>query len=140
MKFTLVNGQIHISKKIKKLISFSEGCNSLTTRNLPASFWNSNYIYPVPAPTHPQVYLYTTKYFSLFFIVSSILICFSNFSLVHHFSLLNRFRTYIQPTVVIQRIHGFRMQLITVLMRMPPMRMQHKLMPIITIWHSMEVF
>lgn len=33
----------------------AEGCSSLTNRNLPPSFWNSNYIHPVPAPSHPQV-------------------------------------------------------------------------------------
>lgn len=63
MKFTVVNGQIIYFNT--KLISIPEGCNSLTTRNLPASFWNSNYIYPVPAPTHPQVLL--SLFFFFFF-------------------------------------------------------------------------
>ncbi|KAJ6644675.1 Protein vestigial [Pseudolycoriella hygida] len=47
--------------EINTLMLNKKGCSSLTTRNLPASFWNSNYIYPVPAPTHPQVSdLYST--------------------------------------------------------------------------------
>lgn len=33
----------------------AEGCSSLSNRNLPPSFWNSNYIHPVVAPSHPQV-------------------------------------------------------------------------------------
>ncbi|KAG4077058.1 hypothetical protein HA402_016045 [Bradysia odoriphaga] len=55
-----------VDEHFSRALNFSnkeskEGCNSLTTRNLPASFWNSNYIYPVPAPTHPQVSdLYST--------------------------------------------------------------------------------
>lgn len=35
--------------------SLADGCSSLANRNLPASFWNSNYVPPVPAPTHHQV-------------------------------------------------------------------------------------
>ncbi|CAD7015302.1 unnamed protein product [Ceratitis capitata] len=27
----------------------------MSARNFPPSFWNSNYVHPVPAPTHPQV-------------------------------------------------------------------------------------
>lgn len=115
---------------IQNWFAFSEGCNSLTTRNLPASFWNSNYIYPVPAPTHPQVHN-NLLFHSIYE--------FSNFNWFTKF-LVDRFPTYIQPTVVIQRIHGFHMQHITDRMRMPLMRTQHKLMHIITIWHSMEVY
>ncbi|KAL7735647.1 hypothetical protein ACLKA6_002533 [Drosophila palustris] len=27
----------------------------MSSRNFPPSFWNSNYVHPIPAPTHPQV-------------------------------------------------------------------------------------
>ncbi|EDW04986.1 GH23710 [Drosophila grimshawi] len=29
--------------------------NPMSSRNFPPSFWNSNYVHPIPAPTHPQV-------------------------------------------------------------------------------------
>lgn len=37
------------------MVAVADGCSSLANRNLPASFWNSNYVPPVPAPTHHQV-------------------------------------------------------------------------------------
>lgn len=71
-------------------VLISDGCSSLANRNLPASFWNSNYIPPAPAPTHHQV---RTKY-ALF-----LLTCF--WSLVFFF--FHQFRTdfemYLIPCV-----------------------------------------
>ncbi|XP_068146021.1 protein vestigial [Drosophila tropicalis] len=32
-----------------------ESNSPMSTRNFPPSFWNSNYVHPIPAPTHPQV-------------------------------------------------------------------------------------
>ncbi|ALC41279.1 vg [Drosophila busckii] len=32
-----------------------DGSSPMSTRNFPPSFWNSNYVHPIPAPTHPQV-------------------------------------------------------------------------------------
>ncbi|XP_001361643.2 protein vestigial [Drosophila pseudoobscura] len=32
-----------------------ESQSPMSTRNFPPSFWNSNYVHPIPAPTHPQV-------------------------------------------------------------------------------------
>ncbi|XP_018800375.1 PREDICTED: protein vestigial isoform X1 [Bactrocera latifrons] len=32
-----------------------ETSSPMSARNFPPSFWNSNYVHPVPAPTHPQV-------------------------------------------------------------------------------------
>ncbi|SPP75595.1 protein vestigial [Drosophila guanche] len=37
-----------------------ESQSPMSTRNFPPSFWNSNYVHPIPAPTHPQVDLYGT--------------------------------------------------------------------------------
>ncbi|EAT45466.1 AAEL003240-PA, partial [Aedes aegypti] len=37
------------------------GYSSMSSRNFPPSFWNSNYVHPTPAPTHHQVSdLYST--------------------------------------------------------------------------------
>lgn len=33
----------------------SESNSPMSARNFPPSFWNSNYVHPTPAPTHPQV-------------------------------------------------------------------------------------
>jgi len=49
-----------VDEHFSRALNFSnkdskDGCSSLANRNLPASFWNSNYIPPVPAPTHHQV-------------------------------------------------------------------------------------
>ncbi|CAD7015294.1 unnamed protein product, partial [Ceratitis capitata] len=33
----------------------SETHSPMSARNFPPSFWNSNYVHPVPAPAHPQV-------------------------------------------------------------------------------------
>ncbi|EDW10395.1 protein vestigial [Drosophila mojavensis] len=32
-----------------------DGSSPMSSRNFPPSFWNSNYVHPIPAPTHPQV-------------------------------------------------------------------------------------
>ncbi|EDW01331.1 protein vestigial [Drosophila grimshawi] len=32
-----------------------DSSNPMSSRNFPPSFWNSNYVHPIPAPTHPQV-------------------------------------------------------------------------------------
>lgn len=44
----------------------------MSARNFPPSFWNSNYVHPTPAPTHPQVSnfinLWETNCFRLLFI------------------------------------------------------------------------
>lgn len=37
------------------LITFSGESNSLANRNLPVSFWDSNYVPPVLTATHSQV-------------------------------------------------------------------------------------
>ncbi|KXJ73572.1 hypothetical protein RP20_CCG015540 [Aedes albopictus] len=38
-----------------------KGYSSMSSRNFPPSFWNSNYVHPTPAPTHHQVSdLYST--------------------------------------------------------------------------------
>lgn len=53
---------------------FTDGCSSLTNRNLPASFWNSNYIPPAPAPTHHQVSRIQTFWRTIFVWVVLLLI------------------------------------------------------------------
>ncbi|KAH8405856.1 hypothetical protein KR215_010636 [Drosophila sulfurigaster] len=32
-----------------------DSSSPMSSRNFPPSFWNSNYVHPIPAPTHPQV-------------------------------------------------------------------------------------
>ncbi|XP_055642650.1 protein vestigial [Toxorhynchites rutilus septentrionalis] len=55
-----------VDEHFSRALNFSdknnkEGYSSMSSRNFPPSFWNSNYVPPTPAPTHHQVSdLYTT--------------------------------------------------------------------------------
>lgn len=55
-----------VDEHFSRALNFSnkeskEACSPMSARNFPPSFWNSNYVHPVPAPTHPQVSdLYST--------------------------------------------------------------------------------
>lgn len=49
-----------VDEHFSRALNFSskdskEGCSPMSARNFPPSFWNSNYVPPAPAPTHPQV-------------------------------------------------------------------------------------
>ncbi|XP_058814720.1 protein vestigial isoform X1 [Topomyia yanbarensis] len=48
-----------VDEHFSRALNFSdknnkEGYSSMTSRNFPPSFWNSNYVHPTPAPTHHQ--------------------------------------------------------------------------------------
>lgn len=103
-------------------LCFTEGCSSLSNRNLPPSFWNSNYIHPVPAPSHPQVIKKKNTFLKLFFNL-------------FHKRLCTRFPICIRPTEVTQRIRGYRMRLTTDT-HTRPMRTLPRHTLTITIWHS----
>ncbi|XP_029708857.1 protein vestigial [Aedes albopictus] len=55
-----------VDEHFSRALNFSdknnkEGYSSMSSRNFPPSFWNSNYVHPTPAPTHHQVSdLYST--------------------------------------------------------------------------------
>ncbi|XP_004537438.1 protein vestigial isoform X2 [Ceratitis capitata] len=49
-----------VDEHFSRALSFNnkdskETHSPMSARNFPPSFWNSNYVHPVPAPTHPQV-------------------------------------------------------------------------------------
>ncbi|XP_055707421.1 protein vestigial isoform X2 [Phlebotomus papatasi] len=49
-----------VDEHFSRALNFSnkeskDGSSPMSARNFPASFWNSNYVPPTPAPTHPQV-------------------------------------------------------------------------------------
>lgn len=100
----------------------------MSARNFPPSFWNSNYVHPTPAPTHPQVSyfinLWETNCFILFFFP---------------FLIFLRWRIYMELMVVIQQIHGYLTQLTMDHMHMQPMLMPPMPTHIITIWRNTDL-
>uniref|UniRef100_A0A4Y0BKK9 Protein vestigial n=1 Tax=Anopheles funestus TaxID=62324 RepID=A0A4Y0BKK9_ANOFN len=51
----------HFSRALNFSDKNNKGYSSMSSRNFPPSFWNSNYVPPTPAPTHHQVSdLYST--------------------------------------------------------------------------------
>ncbi|KAL5286899.1 VGLL2 family protein [Megaselia abdita] len=49
-----------VDEHFSRALNFSnkdskESSSPMSARNFPPSFWNSNYVHPTPAPTHPQV-------------------------------------------------------------------------------------